>query len=318
MSLIEKFKTLLLAWFVWKNSKIVLYYLRLLGPVAAVRKLVAVVAQKTITRLRQTVPGANSLVEKEVEKSVRAIQKDMCITAPGMQHYFSLPVKGLKYAEVVEELDRLSQLGDVDWRQGKISGAVYHGGKDLSRLITEAFSLFTVSNMESEIVSMVVNMYHGGADACGSMTSGGSESIMMSMKTHRDWARKVKGITEPEMYGRAAHVRVVPISVHAAFDKGAQYFGIKLIHAPVGDDGCVLVDKVAAAITANTIMLAGSTPGFPHGAVDNIPALAKLALQHGIGLHVDSCLVCGAALTLAGRLYRSICCRRRLPPAVPH
>ena len=53
--------------------------------------------------------------------------------------------------------------------------------------------------MESEVVSMVVKMYNGGPDCCGSMTSGGSESIMMSMKTHRDWARDTKGITEPEM-----------------------------------------------------------------------------------------------------------------------
>ncbi len=78
-----------------------------------------------------------------------AVQKDMIVTAPGMQNYFSLPVKGLKYNEVIDELDRLSALGEVDWRQGKISGTVYHGGKDLSRLITEAFSLFTVSNVSS-------------------------------------------------------------------------------------------------------------------------------------------------------------------------
>jgi sphinganine-1-phosphate aldolase len=83
---------------------------------------------------------------------------------------------------------------------------------------------------------------------------------------------------------------VIPVSAHAAFDKGASYFGIKLIHAPVGDDGCVLIDKVAAAINSNTIMIVGSTPGFPHGSIDDIPALSKLALKHNIGLHVDSCL----------------------------
>lgn len=54
--------------------------------------------------------------------------------------------------------------------------------------------------MEAEVVSMVVQMYHGGSDACGSMTSGGSESIIMSIKAHRDWARDVKGIYEPEMF----------------------------------------------------------------------------------------------------------------------
>ena len=31
------------------------------------------------------------------------------------------------------------------------------------------------------------------------MTSGGTESIVMAVKTYRDWARATKGITEPEM-----------------------------------------------------------------------------------------------------------------------
>ena len=73
--------------------------------------------------------------------------KPLQAASTSVRNYFSLPVKGLKYNEVLEELDKHSQMGHVDWRDGKISGAVYHGGKDLSRLISEAFSLFTVSNV---------------------------------------------------------------------------------------------------------------------------------------------------------------------------
>lgn len=77
--------------------------------------------------------------------------------------------------------------------------------------------------------------------------------------------------------------RIIPVSAHAAFDKGANYLGITLIHAPVDPEtGCVLVDKVAAAINSNTILIVGSTPSFPHGSIDDIPALAKLALKHDI------------------------------------
>ena len=77
--------------------------------------------------------------------------------------------------------------------------------------MTEAFSRFALSNplhpeifpsirkMEAEIVAMVVGMYNGGKECCGSVTSGGSESIIMSLKAHRDWAREIKGIYEPEM-----------------------------------------------------------------------------------------------------------------------
>jgi sphinganine-1-phosphate aldolase len=51
-----------------------------------------------------------------------------------------------------------------------------------------------------------------------------------------------------------------------------------------------VISSVSAAISSNTIMLVGSTPSFPHGSIDDIPALSELALKHKIGLHVDSCL----------------------------
>ena len=54
--------------------------------------------------------------------------------------------------------------------------------------------------MEAEIVSMCLKMYRAPEGSAGVMTSGGTESIIMSIKTYRDWARKVKGITEPEMF----------------------------------------------------------------------------------------------------------------------
>ncbi|KAJ3101100.1 hypothetical protein HDU96_010129, partial [Phlyctochytrium bullatum] len=137
--------------------------------------------------------------------------------------------------------------------------------------------------MEAEVVSMCLNMFNAPEGACGTVTSGGTESLLMAIKTYRDMARRLRNVTEPEM--------VVPVTIHAAFDKGADYFGVKIIHIPVDSaTGMVDVEKVRRAINGNTIMLAGSAPNFPHGIIDNIPALAALAKQHGIGMHVDCCL----------------------------
>ena len=95
--------------------------------------------------------------------------------------------------------------------------------------------------MEAEIVAMCLRMFNNPTGA-GATTSGGTESIIMSVKTHRDWARATKGITEPEMYVKSAldifHTyayfrRIVPISAHAAFDKGAAYLGIKVHTIPI-------------------------------------------------------------------------------------
>ena len=84
------------------------------------------------------------------------------------------------------------------------------GGDDLSRVLVAAFERYALSNplhpdvfpsirkMEAEIVAMCLKMYNNPGGA-GTMTSGGTESIVMAVKTYRDWARDVKGITEPEM-----------------------------------------------------------------------------------------------------------------------
>lgn len=140
-----------------------------------------------------------------------------------------------------------------------------------------------VRRMEAEIISMCLRMYNAPSAACGTTTSGGTESILMACKAYRDWARKTKGITHPEL--------IIPESAHAAFDKAGDYFGIKVHHIPVDRHSRkVIISYVARAINANTIALVGSAPNFPDGTIDDIPSLAALAKRHKIGMHVDACL----------------------------
>ena len=117
---------------------------------------------------------------------------------------------------------------------------------------------------------------------CGTVSSGGTESILLAMKTYRDYARDKKGIKRPEM--------IVPTTVHAAFDKASQYFGIKMFRIPVDDSFRADVVATRKAITRNTIVIVGSAPSFPHGTVDPIDELSELAFARGIGFHTDACL----------------------------
>ncbi|KAJ3187039.1 hypothetical protein HDU85_007077 [Gaertneriomyces sp. JEL0708] len=265
------------------------------GPLRAARDYVRAILQFLITYTRRYVPGANALVKTEVEKHVKSIQKKMVVYAPGETIYRELPKKGLSDETVRQELVRYQSMGGEEWKDGKVSGAVYHGGNEVSALITEAFGRFCITNplhpeifpgvrrMEAEVLSMVLRMYNAPSTACGSMTSGGTESLLMAVKAYRDMARATRGVTSPEM--------VVPVTMHAAFDKAESYFGVKLVHVPIDQrSGKVIIEKVKRAINRNTIMLAGSAPNFPHGIIDDIPTLAALAKKHKIGMHVDCCL----------------------------
>lgn len=130
---------------------------------------------------------------------------------------------------------------------------------------------------------MCLRMYNAPPSGAGTTTSGGTESILMACKTMREWGRRTRGISEPEI--------VIPASAHAAFDKAGEYFGMKVHHIPVDKlTRKVNIRGVARAINRNTVMVVGSAPNFPDGMIDDIPSLAALARKHGIGCHVDCCL----------------------------
>ncbi|RKO98014.1 hypothetical protein CXG81DRAFT_28842 [Caulochytrium protostelioides] len=295
-TLLSYCKNLVFLWFVYRTGAIAGHHVRTQGLVGASTQAYRHLVQRTILLLRKRVPGVEKAVRSEVARTVHALQKSSVGANLGEQ-YYSLPATGWSADRVRQELKRHSTMGvdKVNWRDGKISGAVYHGGEALSELLVESYGRFLVSNplhpelfpgvrkMESEVISMVAKMLNGDDQVCGNMTSGGTESLLMAIKTYRDKARIECGVTHPEM--------VVPETIHAAFDKAAEYFGIRLIKIPVDPaTGKVDVSKAARAISNATIMLAGSAPNFPHGIVDDIPALAALAASRGIGMHVDCCL----------------------------
>lgn len=185
------------------------------------------------------------------------------------------------------------------WKSGKVSGCIYLGDQghaELPELMTEAFSLNMLANplhsdvfnnarqQEAEVVSMVANLFH--ADN-GVLTSGGTESILMAMLAYRN---RAKDLSSAGLYGGNTFNVVAPRTCHAAFDKAAAYFGISLRKARIGKEGRVDVEHVRSLINSETIAIVGSAPNYPNGSIDDIPALSKLALEMGIGLHVDGCL----------------------------
>jgi glutamate/tyrosine decarboxylase-like PLP-dependent enzyme len=203
-----------------------------------------------------------------------------------------LPPDGKSRDQVSAELDA-ALTRDANWMGGRIWSLVYYAGDDVAEVIREAYSkaIFTnglgpdafksLKKFESEVVAMTASLL-GEPEAVGNMTSGGTESILMAVKTARDFARAEKGITEPEM--------VLPLSAHPAFDKAAQYLGLKTVHTGLDGDLRADVAEMRKVITPNTVLLVGSAPNFPFGTIDPIPEIAALAAGRGIPCHVDACV----------------------------
>ncbi|OCF45133.1 sphinganine-1-phosphate aldolase [Kwoniella heveanensis CBS 569] len=254
--------------------------------------------QAIVVRIMLSLPAAKGKMAMEMSKIRSDLRQKLApskypdgVTLTTVRR---LPQQGRDKAWLESEWSNLHKLEKGDIGQGRVSGAVYHGGEELNAVINEAMASFVVTNplhpdvfpgvrkMESELVSMVLNLFNA-RNGAGTTTSGGTESILMACKTYRDWAKETKGVTRPEM--------VIPSSAHAAFWKASQYFKIKLHVIPVNRvTRKADVKAMKRAINANTIMIVGSAPNFPDGAIDSIPELGVLAKKYNIGLHVDCCL----------------------------
>lgn len=204
----------------------------------------------------------------------------------------ALPAQGSSHDDVMSQIEGALG-GDANWRAGRIFSLVYFAGDDVAQVIRDAYSaaIFTnglgpaafrsLKKMESEVIEMTADLV-GLPEAFGNMTSGGTESILMALKTARDWARVEKGITKPEV--------IVPVTAHPAFDKAAHYLGMTRVPTPIGADFRADVAAAKAAVTPNTVLIVGSAPCYPFGVIDDIRALAALASENGIPCHVDACL----------------------------
>nr|CAG4642477.1 EOG090X051L [Evadne anonyx] len=243
----------------------------------------------------RAIPMVKRKVEEESISIRKSIENDMNKDLANCEVYYQLPKGGRSAEEVFAEANAYFMLGNSEWKKGSISGAVYNYNTEANKLYTDVFSLSALTNplhpdvfpgirkMEAEVIQMCIDMFHGGPNACGAMSSGGTESILLACKAYRDYARRVKGIRFPEI--------VAPTSAHAAFVKAAQVFRMRLVLVPV-DPKTYKVDMKAMkkAINRKTCMLVGSAPGFPHGVMDPIVEIAALGKKYDIPVHVDACL----------------------------
>jgi len=204
-----------------------------------------------------------------------------------------LPPRGLPQDEVLARMREL-KTADADWRGGRTWSLIYPAGEDVDAVLREAANLYLFENalnplrfpslkrMEADVVSMTIRLLSGGEEAGGFMTSGGTESILMAVKTARDRARAEKGVTRPDI--------VVPASAHPAFAKAAHYLDMELRQVPLGAD--LRADAAAAAelITDRSVLVVGSAPSYPHGVIDPIADLAALAAARDVFFHTDACV----------------------------
>ncbi|KAF8356718.1 spl-1 [Pristionchus pacificus] len=250
-------------------------------------------AAYAFTQLRKLQYVQNKIAEKlepAKEDILQSIHKDdtdrVFIT--------DIPTAGKSTADVLALANKYDAYGHFEVAKGKVSGTVYTDrGDEHLEMLAKIYHDYAYSNplhpdvfpgvrkMEAEVIRMVLNLYHAPRGSSGSMTTGGTESIVMACFAYRNLAHS-RGIESP--------IILCATTAHAAFDKAAHLCGMRIRHVPVDENNRLNVKKMERMITKEVCMLVGSAPNYPSGSVDPIKEISKLGLKYGIPVHVDACL----------------------------
>jgi sphinganine-1-phosphate aldolase len=207
---------------------------------------------------------------------------------------------------VLADLESLRR-DDLPTHGGRTLAYVYDSGlADADEVGRRALASYASSNgldptafpsllrMENELVGHAAGLLDAPGSVVGTVTSGGTESILLAVQTARD--------AHPEVAGPSM---VLPSTAHAAFHKAAHYFGVRAVVVPVGEDFRADPEAMAAAIDPSTVLLVASAPSYAHGVVDPVPAVAAAAAARGVRCHVDACIG-GWVLPYAARAGRDV------------
>ena len=219
---------------------------------------------------------------------------------------------GWTHSQVLEDL-KITQESDFSWNDPHNLKASYFAGEDVVEVAKEAFNLYMSDNaiygaslypslpqLEVEVVDMVLELLNAPDSATGMLTTGGTESIMLAVKTARDWARSEKPqITQPNI--------VLPDSAHPAFVKAAHLLGMEVKRTPETTSRQADPQALRDAINSNTVMLIGSAPPYPLGLVDPIEEIALIGTERELWVHVDACIG-GFVLPFAEELGEQVPC----------
>ena len=209
-----------------------------------------------------------------------------------------LSESGLDRQAVQERLDELrradADMSHPDWHN-RVFMYSFHVDEEVWQVAHDAYLKYartdtlgpsvypSLTKIQNDLVAIGLELLQGGSSASGSVTTGGTESIFLGMKTARDWAVENHPVSgTPEV--------VAPVTAHPAFNKSADYLGMKMVRVPEGRDFRADVPAMVEAINANTIGLIGSAPQYWHGVFDPIAKLGEIAEARNLWLHVDGCM----------------------------
>lgn len=205
----------------------------------------------------------------------------------------AMPEQGRNSNQILSELEAF-KAQDPNYKDGRVWSLVYYLDEQHADFLKQSYHSYACENglnpgafkslkkIETEVISATADILNGTDEVCGVVTSGGTESCLMAVKTYRDMAKDKRGVSRPEM--------IMPTTAHVAWFKASEYFGVRIRLVPLKKDFTPDLKKLKRLVNRNTIMILGSAPEYPHGTIDPIEAMGAIAQKKKVPLHVDACV----------------------------
>jgi glutamate/tyrosine decarboxylase-like PLP-dependent enzyme len=267
--------------------------------------------ERRALRLARAIPAVRRRLDREYEKITAELSRALKPYRGQVPELDRLPATGVPREQVLAQMEALARREEGRWRDGYCSGAVYSGDQEHVDFLNRVYAMHSqvnplhadvwpsASKYESEIVRMTAAMLGAPAGRAGPRARG-RLGLLRRQREHpagdEDLPRP-----GPRPAGAAPRGDRGPGDAHAAFDKAAEYFGMKLTKIPVGRDFRADVRAARRALSRRTVVVVGSAPAFPHGTHRPHRRVSELAREHGVGFHTDACLG-GFVLPFAERL----------------
>lgn len=171
-----------------------------------------------------------------------------------------------------------------------LTGVFESGRPDVESLGREVIATFSSTNgldpdaypswlrMEQDLVTLAGGLLDAPRSVVGTVTSGGTESILLALLAARD--------ARPDL---ARPTVVLPSSASTAFFQAARTLRVRPVVVEVGPDSCrAEPEAMADAITDAAVLVVASAPSYAHGVIDPVTEIAAAARERGVRCHVDA------------------------------
>ena len=171
------------------------------------------------------------------------VQKQIASYKSTTDYKREVPDVGRSNSEIIKELTDLKLAYDDNLTNAKCGNLqMYYNDSDLLALHIETYKMFMKSNMlhadhfkaarklEAEVCRQVLGLYNGGPETAAVHTTGGTESILLSMLAWRNhWA-------ENHNFNGVCPELILSTTAHPAFDRACSYSAFKTpLETPPGN-----------------------------------------------------------------------------------